>query len=112
MNLEKQPKEIESVDQQIAQMMEAGATENEILDRCELKAALPETISVISSHLPFKESKNSDKHMQSIKTQGQFPAVLRLIITINITIFSNLIDALTALFFTNYCVGLKLDSWL
>ena len=68
MNLEKQPKEIESVDQQIAQMMEAGATENEILDRYELKAALPETISLISSQLPFKESKNSDKHMQSIKT--------------------------------------------
>ena len=68
MNLAKQPKEIESVDQQIAQMMETGATENEILDRCELKAALPETISLISSHLSFKESKNSDKHMQSIKT--------------------------------------------
>ena len=29
---------------------------------------------------------------------------------IAITIFSNLIDALTTLFFTNYCVGLKLDS--
>ena len=29
---------------------------------------------------------------------------------VTITIFSNLIGALTALFFTNYCVGLKLDS--
>ena len=33
-------------------------------------------------------------------------------VIINITIFSNLIGALTALFFTNYCVGLKSDSWL
>ena len=38
------------------------------------------------------------------------PTVLILIITI--TIFSNLIGALTALFFTNYWVGLKSDSWL
>ena len=29
---------------------------------------------------------------------------------ITITIFSNLFVALTALFFTNHCVGLKLDS--
>ena len=65
MKMEKQPKEIESVDQQIAQMMEAGAIEKEILDRCELKGSLSETISLISSHLPYKESKNSDEHMQS-----------------------------------------------
>ena len=35
-----------------------------------------------------------------------------LSLTITITIFSNLIGASTALFFTNYCVDLKLDSWL
>ena len=34
--------------------------------------------------------------------------ILTLIITM--TIFSNLTGALTALFFTNYCVGLKSDS--
>ena len=33
--------------------------------------------------------------------------ILRVIITL--TIFSNLIGALTTLFFTNYCVGLKSD---
>ena len=35
-----------------------------------------------------------------------------LMLIIAITIFSNLIGALTALFFTNYCIGLKSDSWL
>ena len=34
------------------------------------------------------------------------------LLIITITIFSNLIGALTALLFTNYCVGLKSDSWL
>ena len=33
-------------------------------------------------------------------------------VIITITIFSNLIGALTMLFFTNYYVGLKSDSWL
>ena len=35
--------------------------------------------------------------------------VISYLIT-TITIFSNLIGALTALFFTNYCVGLKSDN--
>ena len=64
-NLEKQQQEIESLDQQIAQMLEADAIEKEILDRCEFEASLQETISLISSHLSFKESKNSEEHMQS-----------------------------------------------
>ena len=63
--LEKQQKEIESLDQQIAQLLEADAIEKEILDRCEFEASLQETISLISSHLSFKESKNSEEHMQS-----------------------------------------------
>ena len=45
-NLEKQQKEIESLDQQIAQMLEADAIEKEILDRCEFEAYLQETISL------------------------------------------------------------------
>ena len=36
--------------------------------------------------------------------------VVILILIMTITIFSNLIGELTALFFTNYCVGLKSDS--
>ena len=39
------------------------------------------------------------------------PSLIDTII-ITITIFSNLFVALTALFFTNHCVGLKSDSWL
>ena len=44
-----------------------------------------------------------------IRQQGlQYKDINSLIITL--TMFSNLIGALTALFFTNYCVGLKSDS--
>ena len=39
--------------------------------------------------------------------------IIIILSVVTIAIFSSLIGALTALFFTNYyCVGLKLDSWL
>ena len=59
-NLEKQQKQIETLNQEIAELVGADAIEKEILDRCEFEASLQETISLISSRLSFtKESKNS-----------------------------------------------------
>ena len=62
-NLEKQQKEIESLYQEIAQMLEADAIEKEILEECELEASLQETIFLISSYLSSrKKPKNSDDY--------------------------------------------------
>ena len=62
-NLEKQQRELESLDQEIAKLLEADAIEKEILERCEFEAALQEIISLVSSHLSVKESKNSEEQM-------------------------------------------------
>lgn len=49
-NLEKQQKEIKSLDQQLAQMLEADAIRKEMLYRCEFEVSLPETIALIFLH--------------------------------------------------------------
>ena len=49
-NLEKQQKEIKSLDQQLAQMLEADAVGKEILYRCEFEVSLLETIALIFLH--------------------------------------------------------------
>ena len=51
-NLEKQQKEIKSLDQQLAQMLEADAVGKEILYRrvCEFEVSLLETIALILLH--------------------------------------------------------------
>ena len=49
-NLEKQQKEIKSLDQQLAQMLEADAVGKEMLYRCEFEVSLPETIALIFLH--------------------------------------------------------------
>ena len=46
---------------------------------------------------------------QDVRRPHSSAIILEIIITI--TIFSNLIGASTALFFINYCVGLKSDSY-
>ena len=69
-NLEKQQKQIETLNQEIAELVGADAIEKEILDRCEFEASLQETISFISSRLSFaKESKNSAETTPSINQQ-------------------------------------------
>ena len=67
-NLEKQQKQIENLNQElIAELVGADAIEKEILDRCEFEAYLQETISLISSRLSFaKESKISAETTPSI----------------------------------------------
>ena len=49
-NLEKQQKEIKSLDQQLAQMLEADAVGKEILCRCKFEVSLLETIALIFLH--------------------------------------------------------------
>ena len=49
-NLEKQQKEIKSLDQQLAQMLEADAVGKEILYRCEFEVSLLEKIALIFLH--------------------------------------------------------------
>ena len=69
-NLEKQQKQIETLNQEIAELVGADAIEKEILDRCEFEASLQETISLISSRLSFtKESKNSAETTPSLNQQ-------------------------------------------
>ena len=69
-NLEKQQKQIETLNQEIAELAGADAIEKEILDRCEFEASLQETISLISSRLSFaKESKNSAETTPSLNQQ-------------------------------------------
>ena len=69
-NLEKQQKQIETLNQEIAELVGADAIEKEILDRCEFEASLQETISLISSRLSFvTESKNSAETTPSINQQ-------------------------------------------
>ena len=46
---------------------------------------------------------------QDVRRPHSSAIILEIIITI--TIFSSLIAASTALFFTNYCVGLESDSY-
>ena len=75
-NLEKQQREIESLNQAIAQLLEADAIEKEILDRCEFETSLQETISLISSYLSIsKESKSSaDETMSTFLSVSQHEA--------------------------------------
>ena len=47
-NQEKHQKEIASLDQEIAELLEADAIEKEILERCEFNASLQETILLIT----------------------------------------------------------------
>ena len=69
-NLEKQQKQIETLNQEIAELVGADAIEKEILDLSEFKASLQETIPLISSRLSFaKESKNSPETTPSINQQ-------------------------------------------
>ena len=69
-NLEKQRKQIETLNQEIAELVGADAIQKEILDGCEFEASLQETISLISSRLSFaKESKNSAETTPSINQQ-------------------------------------------
>ena len=69
-NLEKQQKQIKTLNQEIAELVGADATEKEILDRCEFEASLQETILLISSRLLIvKESKNSADKTLSINQQ-------------------------------------------
>ena len=69
-NLEKQQKQIETLNEEIAELVGADAIEKEILDRCEFEASLQETISLISSQLSFaKESKNSAETTPSLNQQ-------------------------------------------
>ena len=69
-NLEKQQKQIETLNQEIAELVGADAIEKEILDRCEFEGSLQETISLISSRLSFaKESKNSAETTPSLNQQ-------------------------------------------
>ena len=49
--LEKQQKEIEALDSQIADLLEADAIEKEILEKCDFDAALQEAVCSITSHL-------------------------------------------------------------
>ena len=60
-NLEKQQKQIETLNQEIAELVGADAIEKEILDRCEFEASLQETISLISSRLSFAKESNQRK---------------------------------------------------
>lgn len=62
-NHEKHQKELESLDREIAEKSEADAIEKEILERCEFEAALQEIISLVPSHLSFKESKNLEEQL-------------------------------------------------
>ena len=75
-NLEKQQREIEPLNQAIAQLLEADAIEKEILDRCEFETSLQETISLISSYLSTsKESKSSaDETMSTFLSVSQHEA--------------------------------------
>ena len=69
-NLEKQQKQIETLNQEIAELVGADVIEKEILDLSEFKASLQETIPLISSRLSFaKESKNSPETTPSINQQ-------------------------------------------
>ena len=49
-NLEKQQKQIETLNQEIAELVGADAIEKEMLDRCEFEASLQETISLQFLH--------------------------------------------------------------
>ena len=75
-NLEKKQKEIESLNQAIAQLLEADAIEKEILDRCEFETSLQETISLITSYLlTSKESKSpADETMSTLLSVSQHEA--------------------------------------
>ena len=72
-NFEKQQKQIETLNQEIVELVGADAIEKEILDRCELEASLQEIKQsrfIISSRLSFaKESKNSAETTPSINQQ-------------------------------------------
>ena len=69
-NLEKQRKQIETLNQEIAELVGADAIQKEILDGSEFEASLQETISLISPRLSFaKESKNSAETTPSINQQ-------------------------------------------
>ena len=69
-NLEKQQKQIETLNQEIAELVGADAIEKQILDRCEFEASVQETISLISSRLSFaKESKTSAETTPLINQQ-------------------------------------------
>ena len=68
--MEKQQKKIETLKQEIAELVGADAIEKEILDGCQFEALLQETISLISSQLSFaKESKNSAEKTPSLNQQ-------------------------------------------
>ena len=61
----------------------------------------------LADSLDFLIDRNNYKILESDWLSTDL--ISALIVTI--TIFSNLIRALTTLFFANYCVGLKSDTW-
>ena len=76
-NLEKRQKEIASLDQEIAELLEADAIEKEILEHCEFNASLQETILLITSCLFPKQEANDVEEvvkLQSASPQGSFTA--------------------------------------
>ena len=67
-NLEKHQKEIESLDREIAELLQADAIEKEILERCEFKASLQETILLITSCLSSSKKEANDVEMVTLPT--------------------------------------------
>ena len=58
--LEKHQKEIASLDQEIAELLQADAIEKEILERCDFNASLQETILLITSCLSSPKQEAND----------------------------------------------------
>ena len=77
-NLEKHQKEIASLDQEIAELLQADAIEKEILERCGFNASLQETILLITSCLSSPKQEANDVEetvtLPSASPQGSFPA--------------------------------------
>ena len=73
----------------------------------------PIGVTEVVDSIPAEESDSSVVSAISISQLAFHPSHGRITpLIITITIFSNLIGAITALFFTNYCVGLKSDSYI
>ena len=76
--MEKHQKEIASLDQEIAELLQADAIEKEILERCEFNVSLQETILLITSCLSSpKQEANDVKETMTLPSgspQGSFPA--------------------------------------